>query len=158
MKAITMLAAGLVGAGMAQAQYYPRPGYTPMPPSIGEAPAWLQYTSPRCASLHDSIRTGPARGLSPQTQAAARKEYDRECREEESQAMQQLARLQQDKRAQKVAEQKAQVASVERTKQQEQQCGEAKRILKMKKARTDLTDGEKADLKRFEDNYIARCS
>jgi hypothetical protein len=41
---------------------------------------------------------------------------------------------------------------------QEQQCGESKRILVTKKARTDLNDGEKADLQRFEVNYRARCT
>lgn len=158
MRATILLAMGLAAAGLAHAQYYGRPGYTPTPPSIGEAPVWLRYLSPRCASLHDSIRTGPARGLTSQTLSAARKEYDRECREDEMEAMQQMRREQQDKRSQKVAEQKAQVAMQERSKQQEAQCGEAKRILKNKKARTDLTEGEKADLKRFEDNYLARCS
>jgi hypothetical protein len=29
--------------------------------------------------------------------------------------------------------------------------------LATKKARTDLSDGEKVDLKRFEDNYLQRC-
>jgi hypothetical protein len=159
MRAILSLAAGLLAAAAAHGQYYGTPApYSPPPPSIGEAPAWLKYTSPRCAALHDSIRTGPARGLSGQTINAARKEYDRECRDDERDAMQQLGREQQDKRAQKTAEKQVQVMTAERARQHEQQCGEAKRILKIKKARTDLSDGEKADLKRFEDNYIARCS
>ena len=49
-------------------------------------------------------------------------------------------------------------AEQERASIRAQQCGESKRILFSKRARTDLTDGEKAELKRFEENYLARCS
>jgi hypothetical protein len=127
-------------------------------PSLGEAPPYLKHMSPRCASLHDSIRTGPARGLTYQTLATARRDYDRDCREDEREAMQQLVREQQDKRAEVLAQRQGETKAMERTRAQEQLCGESKRILKMKKARTDLNDGEKADLRRFEENYLARCS
>ncbi|HEX7892182.1 MAG TPA: hypothetical protein VF522_22725 [Ramlibacter sp.] len=156
MRAAFAAAAALLAAGGVQAQYYSQSA--PYIPSVGEAPLYLKYMSPRCAALHDSIRTGPARGLSSQTISAARKEYERDCSEDERDARSQLSKDQQEGRAQKRAEQQAQAKAVERTKQQEQQCGESKRILKLKKARTDLTDGEKGDLKRFEENYLARCS
>ena len=39
----------------------------------------------------------------------------------------------------------------------EQQCAESRRILLAKRARTDLSQGEKDDLARFETNYRARC-
>ncbi len=39
----------------------------------------------------------------------------------------------------------------------EQQCGESKRILYTKRARTDLTEGGKSELRRFEENYRSRC-
>ena len=45
----------------------------------------------------------------------------------------------------------------DRASMREQQCGESKRILLSKRARTDLTEGEKAELRRFEDNYRSRC-
>jgi hypothetical protein len=154
MKAFYSLCAAMLALGTAQAQQY-RYSYTP---SIGEAPPYLKFMSPRCAALHDSIRTGPARGLSSQTLATARKDYSRDCREDESEAQQQLSREQQDKRSQLLAQKQGEARAIERTRQQEQQCGEAKRILKNKKARTDLNDGEKADLKRFEDNYLALCT
>ena len=38
-----------------------------------------------------------------------------------------------------------------------QQCDESKRIIFVKEKRPDLTDGEKADLQRFEENAKARC-
>jgi hypothetical protein len=57
-----------------------------------------------------------------------------------------------------VAERQAEAKAMERTRLQEQQCGESKRILAVKRARTDLSAGEKADLQRFEENYKARCS
>ncbi|MDQ6880790.1 MAG: hypothetical protein M3150_01695 [Pseudomonadota bacterium] len=38
----------------------------------------------------------------------------------------------------------------------QEQCGESKRILVTKRARTDLNEGEKAELKRFEENFRSR--
>ena len=36
-------------------------------------------------------------------------------------------------------------------------CGESKRMLESKRARTDLAEGETAELQRFETSYKARC-
>jgi hypothetical protein len=154
MKAISLVCAALLTAGAVHAQRN-RSTYTP---SIGEAPAHLKYMSPRCAALHDSIRTGPARGLNSDSMSAARKDYSRDCRENEGEAQQQLSRERQDKRTQVLTQKQGEAKAMERTRQQEQLCGESKRILKNKNARTDLNDGEKAELKRFQEGYLARCS
>jgi len=58
----------------------------------------------------------------------------------------------------KRADQQAERQAKERTALQQQQCGESKRILITKRARTDLNEGEKAELQRFEQNYRERCS
>lgn len=124
---------------------------------IAEAPATLRYLSPRCASLSDAIRTAPARGLKYDTINELHREYRRECAEDENEAQQ---RLSQERREQSQQQREAKAASQaeqERAKIKAQQCGESKRILLTKRARTDLTEGEKADLKRFEENYLARC-
>jgi hypothetical protein len=157
MRALYCLCAGLLAVASVHAQYRYAPP-TPAIPSIGEAPAYLKYMGARCAALHDSIRTGPARGLSYETQSRARKDYLNDCREDEQEAQQALLRDQQDKKTQQRNEKQAQNQVQERVRMQGEQCGEAKRILKLKKARTDLSEGEKADLRRFEENYIARCS
>ena len=132
--------------------------YQPTPPSVGEAPDYISYMSPYCAGLHDALRTAAARGLVHTTVAEMRKNYQRECAENEGEARQKFSRERGEKRQVARIEQDAQNRAVERTKLQEQQCGESKRILVTKKARTDLNEGEKADLQRFEANYRARCS
>jgi hypothetical protein len=133
------------------------PSYTPSAPRLGEAPGHLRYMSARCASLHDAVRTAPARGLKHDTVNTMQRDYQRECAEDESEARQQFSRDQRDQRQQKVSERQSQVKEVERTKQQEQQCAEAKRILVTKQKRMDLSEGEKADLKRFEESFKSRC-
>jgi hypothetical protein len=136
----------------------PQPRYEPQTPRVTEAPSTLSYLSPRCASLSDAIRTAPSRGLKYDTIRQLQQEYSRECSEDESEAR---SRLSQERRDQKQQQKEAMAltkAEQERASIRAQQCGESKRILVTKRARTDLTDGEKADLKRFEENYLARCS
>lgn len=133
------------------------PSYSPPMPRPSEAPGHLRYMSGRCASLHDAIRTGPSRGLKSDTLMTMQRDYQRDCSEEESEARAQFNREQRDQRQQRVAERQSQAKAAERTKQQEQECAEGKRILVTKQKRTDLTEGEKADLKRFEESFRARC-
>jgi len=126
-------------------------------PKIDQAPAALKYLSPRCASLNDAIRTAPARGLKHDVINQMRKEYNDECSESERQANAQVSLDRNDKSKQMNDARQAEKLDKERAAIREQQCGESKRILFAKRARTDLTEGEKADLRRFEDNYRSRC-
>lgn len=133
------------------------PRYEPPVPKIAQAPASLSYLSARCASLNDAIRTAPARGLKYDTINELRSEYSRECADNEREASN---RVSQDRNAQKQRMDDAKNADREereRASIREQQCGESKRILYTKRARTDLTDGERADLRRFEETYRSRC-
>jgi len=129
---------------------------TPIP-KIGPAPANLQYLSPRCASLSDAIRTGPARGLKYDAVSQLQRDYDQQCSENENEAYNQMRQERKNKQKQLTEANEAQSKDMERTQVQQQLCGESKRILLKKRARTDLTDGEKADLRRFEENYLSRC-
>jgi hypothetical protein len=131
--------------------------YQPPPPSVGEAPDYITYMSTKCSGLHDALRTAAARGLTQPTVSEMRKNYQRECAENESEARMRYSREHGEKRQVARTEQDAEKRAQERTKQQEQQCGESKRILVTKRARTDLNEGEKAELQRFEANYRARC-
>jgi selenocysteine-specific translation elongation factor len=126
-------------------------------PKVDRAPAALKYLSARCASLNDAIRTAPARGLKHDVINQLRKEYSDECSESERQADAQLSLDRKDKSKQLNDARQAETLDKERAAIREQQCGESKRILFAKRARTDLTEGEKADLRRFEDNYRSRC-
>lgn len=127
-------------------------------PGTGQAPSNLKYLSPRCASLNDAIRTAPARGLRYETINDMRQEYSRECAESEGDAH---SKMSEDRRAQmqeRNAARNSEKADRERASLREQQCGESKRILVSKRSRTDLNEGEKAELRRFEENYRSRCS
>jgi hypothetical protein len=126
-------------------------------PEIGHAPAHLTFLSPRCASLNDAIRTAPARGLKYDAIGQMQREYREQCAENESEAK---VLMQQDikfKKEKLVEAKKAESMNKERSLIQQQECGESKRFLYGKRSRTDLTDGEKADLRRFEENYLSRC-
>jgi hypothetical protein len=127
-------------------------------PSVGTAPDHLKYMSPRCASMHDAIRTGPARGLKSETLSTMRRDYQAQCAEDEAEARSQLSREKTDQRNEKKAEMRAQANAQNQAKLHEQRCEESKRILVTKRARTDLTEAERAELQRFEANYRSRCS
>ena len=134
----------------------PRP-YTPPTPSVGEAPEYITYMSARCSGLHDALRTAPARGLDYKTQSEMRRNYQRECAEDESEARNRWSKERGEKRQIARSEADAARREQERSKLLQDQCGESKRILVMKRQRTDLTEGERAELARFEANYKARC-
>jgi hypothetical protein len=122
-----------------------------------EAPACLKYMSARCSSMHDAIRTSSARGVRAETVAEARKNYQEECAADESQASSRLSKERGEKYQAKEEARHAEELNQQQSATKDQQCGESKRILMLKRARMDLTEGEKGDLKRFEDNYKARC-
>ena len=118
----------------------------------------LPYLSARCASLNDAIRTAPTRGLKYDTINQMNKEYYRECAEEENEANARLSQERRDKRQQVNQDKTNANLDKERASQREQQCAESRRILQTKRARTDLNEGEKNELRRFEENFRSRCS
>ncbi|MEO7640083.1 MAG: hypothetical protein ABIU07_01595 [Ramlibacter sp.] len=134
-----------------------RRSYTPPAPKIEDAPPQMKYLGARCSSLNDALRTAPARGLKHETIATMRKTYDDECRDEEMEARDSLSKDKYAKVKQRKEDEVENRKTQDRSALQTQQCGESKRILNTKRARTDLTDGEKADLQRFEENFKSRC-
>jgi len=126
-------------------------------PRVGEAPSHLTHMSPRCSSLNDALRTAHARGLASETIATMHRDYRRECGENESEARSQFHQESREKAMEKRSQQEADRLARERASLHAQQCGESKRILFAKRARPDLNEGEKAELKRFEENYRSRC-
>ncbi len=51
---------------------------------LTRAPDYLGCMSPRCASLNDAIRTARSRGTHESTLAELRRNYELECRDDES--------------------------------------------------------------------------
>ena len=126
-------------------------------PRAGEAPSHLTHMSPRCSSLNDALRTARVRGLASETIATMQRDYRRECGENEGEARAQYSQESREKAMERRGQQEAERRERERASLHAQQCGESKRILFAKRARPDLTEGEKTELKRFEENYRSRC-
>lgn len=126
-------------------------------PKSGEAPDHLKYLSPRCSSMNDAIRTAHSRGLTSQTIAELQKNYRKECAEDESEAYRRMGEDRRDSQTAKRESQRQANAEKQQSELKQQQCDESKRIIHTKSARTDLNDGERAELARFKENYQARC-
>jgi hypothetical protein len=126
-------------------------------PKSGDAPDHLKYLSPRCSSMNDAIRTASSRGLTSQTISELQKNYQKECGDDERQAYRQLGEDRRDSQSAKDENQRQANAAKQHSALMQQQCDESKRIIHTKSARTDLNDGERAELARFKENYQARC-
>lgn len=126
-----------------------------------EVPDHYSYMSGRCRSLDENIRNAYSRKIAADVVQGMRNEYRRDCAQEERDASN---RIYDERRAgdrQRREEERSAQAAADLARQQDarqaQQCAESQRILNTKKARTDLTEGERADLKRFEEAFLARC-
>lgn len=126
-----------------------------------DVPEHHQYMSSRCRSLDESIRSAYRRGTKPDVVEGMRREYRRDCSEQESEAYSQISSERRSRSKERREEEKSERLAAQMSKEQEdrylQQCAESRRILNVKKARTDLSEGERNDLKRFEEAFIARC-
>lgn len=126
-----------------------------------DVPEHHQYMSARCRSLDDGIRSAYSRGIKADVVAGMRNEYKRDCSEQERAAYSQLSSEHRARTKERREEEKSARLEEQVSREQEarflQQCAESRRILQAKKARTDLTEGERNELRRFEDNFIARC-
>lgn len=134
-----------------------RPAYEPPLPPSKPAPVILKYLNPRCASLNDALRTAATRGLKYDTINQMQREYSEQCADNESEAYGHVMQERKDNKKKLADSKEAEKLDQQRSAEHQQLCGESKRILYTKRARKDLTDGEKADLQRFEDNYRSRC-
>ncbi|MES2608637.1 MAG: hypothetical protein V4679_00280 [Pseudomonadota bacterium] len=150
-----------VSAGPTASEYRAERSSSRSVPS-SPAPDHQQYMSERCRTLNDTMRSAYSRGIKADVQDGMRREYNRDCRDEESEASSRYDRERREARQQQRDEdrqvQQAQQASQADEARRGQQCAESRRILHLKKTRTDLTEGERNDLKRFEDAYLARCA
>ncbi|MFM9879071.1 MAG: hypothetical protein ACKVOO_01505 [Burkholderiaceae bacterium] len=139
--------------------YESRSSYTPS--SAPEAD-YAKLLGGRCRSLYDGIRNADRNGLRYEAKSELQMNYSRECSEEESEARRQMNKDRYEGRRERLSSARAENSLVENEKKSSaahfERCAESRRILNTKKARTDLNDGEKAELKRFEENYINRCS
>ncbi len=125
--------------------------------SISEPPAYYNYLSGECRSLNDALRTASTRGSGPDTRHDLHKEWQRKCSEDAAEAMRAYSNAQREASENKRQARQQQEFAVDQARLGKEQCNEMLRILATKRKRGDLTDGERVDLKRFEDNYRNRC-
>ncbi len=129
--------------------------------SVPDTPDHYQYMGARCRSLDENIRSAYSRGIKADVVDGMRREYRRDCRDEERDAYSRLSGDRSARERQRREDEKAALQEANAAREQEarfaQQCAESRRILTNKRARTDLTEGEKNDLRRFEEAFMARC-
>lgn len=122
-----------------------------------DVPEHQQYMSGRCAAMNDELRNGYSKGLSSETMSDLRRNYNRECAEDERKAYWQLRGAERANRMAELEGQRQQYQQQQQSALKQQQCDESKRIYHTKSARPNLTDAERAELARFKENYEARC-
>lgn len=124
-------------------------------------PDYVKYLSSNCRLLYDGIRNADTNGAKYDVKNRLQSDYSRQCSDEESDVRSKISKERYDSKKERQdnakLEQKQADTDKSRTAAHYERCAESRRILKTKKARTDLNDGEKAELKRFEENYINRC-
>lgn len=142
-----------------------------MPP---EEPEFAKRMGARCRALYNAIQE--RRVSSREVMEGMRREYRRDCEEQESDARQRIydernpsrwqksddrteayRQAREQYQSQRAEQAQTQILERNRTAQHSEGCKESFRVIATKKARTDLTPGEWADLQRFEHNTIARC-
>jgi FKBP-type peptidyl-prolyl cis-trans isomerase len=125
-------------------------------------PEHHQYLSGRCRALDENIRSAYGRGIKADVVEGLRREYRRDCREEEQDAYSRISSERSSRESQRREQQQAIAQAAQADREQEarraQQCAESRRVLASKRARTDLTEGEKNDLRRFEEAFLQRCT
>lgn len=121
----------------------------------------LKYLSPRCQTLKEGIRTAPNRGLSAATVQELRQNFDRDCADENMEAMNKArsdknVKLSQQKEAQAEDQQREMLAKADQDRIR-QQCTEMRLSIQNRKQRPNPTEGELKDLERFEQRFRERC-
>ena len=130
-------------------------------PKLRPAGEELQYMSAECSAVSEGIRTAPARGLKYDVISQLQREFDGKCSEEQAQARKRLydERAQQRNGAQELQQnsQKLSLMSQQEKDRLFAQCAEMRKAIANRKAKTNMTDGEKNDLVTFEQRYQSRC-
>lgn len=138
---------------------YRQRSYGDMLPAATPASDHVKYLSPGCAEIQEAIRTGPSRGVRYDTLSQLQREYDRKCRDEDMEARRRARDDDEAQRESKQAQKMAQQQAKAQAQEEADRCRELLRLLNGRRARqATMTEGEKADLKRFEDSYHQRCT
>jgi hypothetical protein len=135
-----------------------RPTYLPpAPPATEELP----YMSVECSAMYEGVRTAAARGVSYQDIASLRRDFQDKCSENQSEARRKLYQAKSEelkaKNEQKQSLSQQIAVSKEEDDRRRVQCAEMRTTIANRKARANMSDGEKNDLVIFEQRYRDRC-
>lgn len=122
-----------------------------------DVPDYYAYLSPACKEINDAMRTAPSRGVGGDAARDLQREWSQRCSDDANEAQKSLRQARSDEHDRKrtaVADARARQVSAD---VHREQCDEMLRILARKRKRADLSDGERADLARFEANFEQRC-
>ncbi len=126
------------------------------------AGAELKYMSTECSSLSEGIRTGPARGVKYDVISQLQREFEEKCRDNHSDALKTLYNEKNDKKQSALADKQSAMQAAAQSKEERDQrlvqCAEMRKALANRRAKTELSDGEKADIVVFEQRFQSRCS
>ena len=143
----------------ARAAPAPRPAPPPPAPQVFpyQPRELLPYMSPRCAQLYE-LELSPARRTPYAVGAGVRNEFRSDCPDAINEARKSLFQNKASKYNAAQDQKLAATNAAAQDKMSKDQCSELLRILANKRKRLDsMTDGEKADHARSEENYAARC-
>jgi hypothetical protein len=128
--------------------------YQTPPPSMERAPEHHRYLSQRCAELSDAIRTAPARGVGYATVNDLRREYSRDCSEDDAYAR----RLANDAKRRERENQLALRTEAERSRQEaelmREKCMALRDSLRNRRVENET---ERLNKKAAEEAYNANC-
>jgi hypothetical protein len=148
---------GFVYYGPTQTQQN-RPSYLPPAPPAAEE---LPYMSVECSAMYEGVRTAASRGVNHQDIASLRRDFQAKCSENQSEARRQLFQSKSDERKAQSEQKQSLSQQAAQNKEQDDrkrvQCAEMRSSIASRKARTNLSDGEKNDLSIFEQRYRDRC-
>ncbi len=120
-----------------------------------------QYMSAECSTLYDGLRTASSRGLKYPDIASLQKDFYAKCSDNFSEAKQRAQQAKAEdyrtKQEQKQAASNQIALSKEEQEKRRVQCAEMRSSIASRKARSNMSDGEKNDLANFEQRYRDRC-
>lgn len=139
----------------------PPPSYSRPIQRVERAGEELKYLSPRCQTMKEGIRTAPNRGLSHATVQELRQNFERDCGDEDREAMNKARKDHYEKQNQessaRAEDQQRELQAKADQDRNRQQCAEMRLSLQNRKQRPNPTEGEIKDLERFEQRYQERC-
>jgi len=118
----------------------------------------IAYLPPHCAQLYESMLYGPQRHESGTVLAGVRSEFSSQCGDAMTSARQALIKDKLNQAQSSQAQRVATANTLAQTSKTKEQCDEMLRNLVSRRNRVNaMSEGELADLARFEDTYTNRC-